>query len=309
MKKKSSLAICICSSGKRKSIKDCINSIQLQKIEDVLDLSIILIDNSLLGVLKNKFKHHQRYLIHYEHVQSIGIPIARNYALKKALCLNVEWIAFIDDDEIAPEFWIWQMYKDAVVNEADVIEGNVIRVETTEEARRKIKNLAPLTSGIKLTQRFTAATSNVLFKAKYIKSPYDLFFDEKIIMGGSDREFFLRMKQLGARILKSSDHSVVEIWPKDRSAPLYIIKRWSRYGFSFHYRYTKNYSKMKSFFIIFAMVLYQLAYAIFNIFLTPIFILFDIKNIYKLPGKSLARLAYAFGCCAPIFKIYLKNYV
>ena len=63
-----------------------------------------------------------------------GIPAARNAALEAAKSISPDWIAFIDDDEVAPRDWIARLHAVAVHYGADVTSGWVVQVETAAEA-------------------------------------------------------------------------------------------------------------------------------------------------------------------------------
>ena len=302
------ISICVCTSGVRESLVYCLQSLQAQIAPQDATLSILLIDNSEHGSGQSYLQQNPRCPVHYLHVPSPGIPVARNAALKLALELNADWIAFIDDDEIAPSLWISRLFEAAVTNAADVVEGGVVRVRTLQGAVDMARAHLSETSVSNLPRVKTAVTSNVLFSTKLVMPPYNLTFDENMVFGGSDREFFMRAVLAGAKIISAVKEPVFEMWPVERTTAYYTLTRWFRYGVSFNYRYRKNHSFAKGVSFILLMFLYKLAGAPVKLVLLPFRMVKDKRAIYRTPATSVADIAYAFGCIAPFFGITLKRY-
>lgn len=304
---KPSIAICVCSSGTRASLHDCIMSLQAQK-NGPFNLIVVLIDNSPFANVGGLFQNIGSHPFYYVHAPEPGIPFARNQALNFSLSHNVEWIAFIDDDEVAPPLWISRLFDAAVKNDADVIEGGVMRVKSLQKAIELSQMYESKTSLKHLSKVKTAVTSNVLFKSRLIMAPYDLSFDEKMVFGGSDREFFMRAVLAGAKIVNAPNELVFEVWPEERISLKYALLRWFRYGVSFNYRYSKNYSFFKSFIFIMLMFLFKLAGVPFKFLLSPLRI-FGLKQaIHWRPAIILADIAFALGCIGPYFGVSLNRY-
>lgn len=302
------ISICVCSSGVRESLAHCLESLEAQVCPQDVSLNIVLVDNSHHGAAEKFIKTDLKYPLHYLHVPSPGIPVARNAALKQALALDADWIAFIDDDEMAPPLWISRMFESAKLNAADVVEGGVVRIKTLHQAAaiaRAYQSDASLSS---LPRVKTAVTSNVLLSTKLIRPPYNLTFDENMVFGGSDREFFMRAMLAGAKMVSAHKEHVYEMWPEERTTVYYTLTRWFRYGVSFNYRYRKNHSFAKGVTFILLMFLYKLAGAPVKLALLPFRMVKDKRAIYRTPATSVADIAYAFGCIAPFFGISLNRY-
>jgi succinoglycan biosynthesis protein ExoM len=305
---KNIISICVCSSGVRESLAYCLESLEAQFCPQDALLNIVLIDNSQHGDAKKFINPGLKYPLHYIHEPSPGIPIARNVALKQALELNSGWIAFIDDDEIAPPQWISRLFELAKVNAADVVEGGVVRIKTLQGAVEMARDHQPETNIGNLPRVKTAVTSNVLFSTKLILPPFSLTFDENMVFGGSDREFFMRAVLAGVKIVSADKEPVYEMWPVERTAPYYTLTRWFRYGVSFNYRYRKNHSFVKGLSFILLMFLYKLAGAPVKLLVLPFRMVKDKRAIYRTPATTIADIAYAFGCIAPFFGISLNRY-
>src|SRR5690348_15043491 len=94
------LAVCVCTYGRPKSLRDCLASLSRQQPVDNVRHFVIVIDNdatcSAMPVVSAS-----RSGAFYIAEPRRGIAYARNRGLSLAARLEADWIAFIDDDEIA----------------------------------------------------------------------------------------------------------------------------------------------------------------------------------------------------------------
>jgi len=304
-------AVCVCTSGARTALLNaCLISLINQELPDDYSMLILIIDNSLEGDVKSKVKNAEiiddKLLFCRESCQ--GIPFARNAAIREAVALNVDYIAFIDDDEIAPPNWLFRLISGINANEADVIVGEVSRCENQEEAVLAAYSYCATSELSNLPQVNTAVTSNVLFNAGLVKDPLNLDFDENMVFGGSDREFFMRAILAGSKIVSAKSEFVFETWPAERREIKYLLMRWLRYGVSFNYRYRKNLHPAKAYTLIWLMFFYKLLGAPVKLVMLPVRRIWDKRSIRRLIGVSVADIAYGLGCIAPLVGIQLNKY-
>jgi succinoglycan biosynthesis protein ExoM len=132
-----------------------------------------------------------------------GIPFARNRILDEALSRNARYIAFIDDDEMATEDWLEQLY--AVIREtgADAVQGPVRYVPEAGCAAWMAEELAwrsrRMQKHKEASVRPKLSTRNVIMSARLV-SGLGLRFDESFALsGGSDVDFFYRAHQKGSK--------------------------------------------------------------------------------------------------------------
>jgi len=305
------LLICLCSSGVRESLQYCVESLRQQALPDGVDVSVLVVDNSRDALLRDFIKQQPEagLPLIYAHEPHSGIPFARNCALREAQALAADWIAFIDDDEIAPRHWLVQLLACLNANQADVVVGEVGRCETLQMAVLSANDCQPQGPTEALPRVKTAVTSNVLLGSRlFSDSGMGLRFDEGMVFGGSDREFFMRAVQQGAQIVYAANELVYEAWPAERRKPIYLLMRWFRYGVSFNYRYRKNMAPAKGCTLILLMFLYKLLGAPIKLLLLPLRKIRDKRPLRRLVGTSLADVAYAFGCIAPFFGVTLSRY-
>ncbi|MEO1265985.1 MAG: glycosyltransferase, partial [Pseudomonadota bacterium] len=204
------------------------------------ELELAPVDNTIEGSLKRLISARPEFKdVIFVHEPKIGIPFARNAAVKHSRLLNSDYIAFIDDDEIAPPTWIADLYAHAQTTGADVVHGGLIRAPSVADAIGLARTYERQDARIR--DRKTAATNNTLFRASLVAGSRALSFDEQLDKaGGSDTEFFMRAHDAGAKIVRVTHPPVFEVWDETRAAPAYLWKRSWRCGASANYRYRKN---------------------------------------------------------------------
>ena len=304
------LFICVCSTGDRETLAPCINSLRQQEVPVGYEIRILVIDNSAQALLDGYFfgLPSDGLQVLCIHEPTAGIPFARNAALKACIEADADLIAFIDDDELAPREWISRLIQCREMRSADVVVGGVQRAKTIDEAVELTRNFHSTADFLRMPVVKTAVTSCVLFDARFVCGADGIRFDEKMVFGGSDREFFMRAVMRGAKIILAEGEIVFEVWPAERIKPIYILKRWFRYGVSFNYRYRKNYPVGKAYVLVWLMCFFKLSSALIKGLLFPVRAIFDKRPIHRVASASVADLAYAAGCAAPFFGFKLGKY-
>jgi succinoglycan biosynthesis protein ExoM len=145
-----------------------------------------------------------------------GLAEARNAALAAALDLGADWIAFIDDDEVAANDWLTMLYWEAMKWRADAVHGRVCYAWPHDAAAWRRK--APWASwatrdGVETP---SAGSNNILFSTRIIRRNKLSFCTAYSKLGGEDVVFFRRMHDLGARIVFSTRPAVRETVPWSR---------------------------------------------------------------------------------------------
>ena len=304
------LVICVCSTGDRETLAPCINSLRQQDVPEGYEIKILVVDNSPQALLDGYFSGFadDSLQVLCIHEPVAGIPFARNTALRACLEVGADLIAFLDDDELAPREWISRLVQCRDLRSADVVVGGVQRAKTIEEAIEKTQQFRSTADFMRMPVVKTAVTSCVLFDARFVRGSEGIRFDEKMVFGGSDREFFMRAVMRGAKIVLAESELVFEVWPAERIKPIYILKRWFRYGVSFNYRYRKNYPFGKALVLVWLMCFYKLGSSLIKGLLFPLRVFIDKRPIHRIASASVADLAYAAGCAAPFFGFKLGKY-
>src|SRR5690606_18335736 len=215
---------CVCTYGRPEMLGRCLASLADQQVRG-LRVQFIIVDNNpepKARLAVEDFAARCPYPAVYEHEPEQGIPLARNRALEAALRLEADWIAFMDDDEIAAEDWLQQLHDAAQLHGADVVHGRVIRKLPSPMPFWAIDEDKPRGEGQAMP---TCATNNVIFRTWLIRpgpGGAGLRFDETLrFTGGSDTDFFQSAQEAGARIVWSNLPVVTEEVPARR-----LTYRW-----------------------------------------------------------------------------------
>jgi succinoglycan biosynthesis protein ExoM len=139
--------------------------------------------------------------------------------------LGAEWIAFIDDDEVAEPDWLVRLCGRAEQDGADVIQGP-IRYEYPPGTPDWLPRWPMMRRENGQVLR-TAATNNVMFcRMLTEEAGLGLRFDPSFrFTGGSDADFFTRATQGGARIVWEQSAVVSETVPQSRLRLSWQLKR------------------------------------------------------------------------------------
>lgn len=214
-------------------LRACLDSLSRLTPPPGVDVVAIVVDNepkpNNLEIVANA-RPGSPIDIHYVHHPDPGIPQARNACLKTSYVLLADWIAFIDDDEIAATDWISSLYASALKHKADVVTGPVKHCYPPDAApwrRRSQYGDAGKYDGQELP---TASTNNVLIRRRSIPKGH-MFSRELRFVGGEDTLFFHQMHKAGAKIVWSVGGRVFEGVPWDRVTIAGHMRRSYRKGF------------------------------------------------------------------------------
>jgi glycosyltransferase involved in cell wall biosynthesis len=179
----------------------------------------------------------------YVHCAEPGIPVARNAAIAAALRIGAVYIAFLDDDEVAPEHWLTSLLAALIASGADAVQGGVRPRSANDATDLAGRDGSVETSGNKPGWKAceSLATCNVLFKARLVEPPLSLRFDESMrFTGGSDREFFMRARKRGASLALAQGADVLEDVHAERQSLGYQAARAFAAGSNYFERMTRN---------------------------------------------------------------------
>lgn len=195
------VVIGLCTCRRPILLQACLNSLAQQKISPDLSVVIIVVDNEAEPnnkVIIENFAMTCPFPVHYVHEPRPGIAVARNAILDKALELNADWIAMLDDDERADPEWL-AMLMAAEYRDTPIIYGlNIIEYPTNSKwvIRREDR-----VRGIEGELSIKAATNNVRFSRAVAQA---VRFNEALgFMPGEDVDFFDRARGKGFFIRRS----------------------------------------------------------------------------------------------------------
>ena len=207
----------VCTFGRPQMLHRCLTSLSRLETPPGCDVEIIVVDNHPTPIeqgIVDCFSHHGRPF-HYVHERRRGIAQARNAILDKAMELRADFIAMVDDDQVAPPDWLETMWLAQQWSQADIVESSV---------EYDYPDALPLWAFPKSKKHRwkhssdRAATNGVMFKAELADlGGAGLRFDEAYALtGGEDREFFWRAHRWGARIVRTPQAVITEFIPETK---------------------------------------------------------------------------------------------
>ncbi|MEO1495094.1 MAG: glycosyltransferase family 2 protein, partial [Pseudomonadota bacterium] len=189
--------ICICTY-RRDHLAETLQTVLAQDLPEGLTARIIVADNDIepsAQMVVEAATEGAPIPVTYVHAPARNISIARNACLDAA---TGDWVAFIDDDEIAPPDWIATLWQAARDTGADVMFGPAIAIYPAGTpdwivAEDYHTNRVPMHDG----QVSTGHTCNVLMRWHGSVIAGERYRLENGRTGGEDVEFFFRLSRLG----------------------------------------------------------------------------------------------------------------
>ena len=237
---KVTIDICVCTY-RRPSIEDTLRSLDLQNLPKGTSHRVIVIDNDETPSAKDRVEAIAKTLavpVTYIHAPANNISLARNAGLDAT---TAEWIAFIDDDEVADPDWLASLLQMAKTRELDAVFGPAYAVypDNAPDWMREQdyhSNIPVRRAGVVQTGH----TCNALMRASSSLVKGQRFLLEKGKTGGEDTEFFFRLWYSGAKFGISEAAIVHEAVDPKRLNAEWIRQRKFRSGMSFGYHYLKT---------------------------------------------------------------------
>jgi len=227
------IEICVCTF-RRPSLAETLHSLGRQVLPEGTTLRIIVADNDQTPSaqdLVTRVAQDLPFHVHYVHAPSRNISLARNACLDAA---KGEFLAFIDDDEVAPPNWIADLYALIVEGPYDAVFGPAM-AEYPDSAPEWIKQ-ADYHSNMPTRRNGTVQTGhtcNALIRTNAPCFAGQRFLLEKGRTGGEDTEFFFRAWRAGAHFAISDIAKVYEPVEPSRLAFRWIAKRKFRSGITY----------------------------------------------------------------------------
>ena len=222
------LDVCICTY-RRASIVQTIASIAQQTVRDRIDVRLIVADNDeqqdARPAIEAAAAAHGIPLT-YVHAPSRNIAIARNACLDTA---TADWLAFIDDDEVASHDWLAHLL--APRDEAEFVFGLVVALyDPTTTAPWMVAGDFHSTRMAGNEAVHNGSTANVLIRRAFIEL-HEFRFDLALgRSGGEDTIFFERAQLAGGRFLHAPEAVVYEKVAASRAQLGWLVRRRFRAG-------------------------------------------------------------------------------
>jgi succinoglycan biosynthesis protein ExoM len=229
-----SVAICVITYKRPIGLKRLLDSLRaliFHKCKNP-DWRIVIVDNDISELIKEVVEGFRGTVcipVIYGVEPKRGIASARNRAVQ--LAGDVDFIAFIDDDESAEIHWLDELLNTQNTFNADVVNGPVIPKFEAPPPSWVLKghfyNRRRFPTG---TIVKWANTGNVLIKTSWLQTVPGPFDEKLNLTGGSDTLFSSQIYQLGAKMVWADEAIVEEYNPPSRVSADWILRRAYRSG-------------------------------------------------------------------------------
>ncbi|MEE9415500.1 MAG: glycosyltransferase [Acidimicrobiales bacterium] len=238
----SSVGICIATLDRPAQLAQLLSALgRLNPLADAdgsfLDVVVAVADNDPAGSAKpivdgvgDEYPHR----VLYQQVREPGVVYARNASI--LLAGDVDWLAFIDDDEVPAQDWLTQLLRTAIDNNAAVVAGPV--PEHFEgaappwylDAGLDLPETQPTGSSIK---RFGVGNALICSAAlQDLAGPFDVRFN---LTGGEDVHLGFLLQQRGHQMVWCEDAVATTLVPVERTEFRWVMRR--------HFNAHRNYSR------------------------------------------------------------------
>ena len=222
--------VCVCTYN-RPAIVEALRSLSLQEGCDGMKIRVVVADNAAQSSARSLVDAAARELgldVAYVHAPANNISVARNACLDFA---TAEWIAFLDDDEVASPQWLSQLLAAARRGGWDAVLGPV-------QALYSPSAPAWIRTGDFHSQRpvyvrgriETGYTGNVLIRRSLIERQNLRFRVELGRSGGEDADFLYRLSDAGGRIGFEQAALAFEPVVASRASLRWLLRRNFRAG-------------------------------------------------------------------------------
>jgi succinoglycan biosynthesis protein ExoM len=229
------IAICVATWRRPVMLSQLLESLGALEVDPEVasGLFVVVVDNDAAGSAAPVVESARRRLpwpLHWAVEPVRNISLARNRAVRMALAEGAEWVAFIDDDEVAPPRWLDGLVRAQREHRADVVAGPVVPRYPPGTPAWVVQGgffqRPRQAAGARVR---VAETSNALVSARLLadtSGPFDPAFGRA---GGGDSHFFIRARRAGATMVWA-DAPVAETVPPSRAEAGWILRRAFRVG-------------------------------------------------------------------------------
>lgn len=195
---KQSVAVCVLTYRRDSLLRNTVASLQQQTLlnDDRWQMSVVIVDNDGLRSAQpsvDDARSNSRFPIAYVCNPANGLSTGRNLAISAAG--DCDYIAFIDDDEVASPSWLAELVLASETHSSDVVTGPVHPVlKNAPDWIERGKYFSPAVhpTGTAITH---IASNNTLIRRNVLtRFRFDDRFDTT---GGEDTDFFLRVCSAG----------------------------------------------------------------------------------------------------------------
>lgn len=225
------VAVCVATLGRPEGLAALLRSLAAQQVPRDVELRIVVVDNDGAGSaarVVDAIRAETPLEIRYAIEPTRGIPFARNRAVSTAG--DVDWFAFVDDDETVGVAWIAELLRVGIEHDADVVTGPVLPVfevpppPWVRHGAFFDRERHPTGTLVRW-----ARTSNALVAARQMSTgkPFNEAMGNN---GGDDTHFFQRVRLAHGTMVWADGAVVSEVVPATRVSTRWLLRRSFRRG-------------------------------------------------------------------------------
>ncbi|MBU6442317.1 MAG: glycosyltransferase [Alphaproteobacteria bacterium] len=160
-----------------------------------------------------------------------GISQNRSALVARALERpGMQFLAMVDDDEWVQPEWLEALLRAQSQFDADAVEGRVIAVFKDGTTTGQYEGIA-YDCGPSGKKAILHSSANILVTRRVLERMAPPHFDPQFALtGGEDKEFFVRLKALGARLAWSREAVIYSDVPQSRTGARWAFARAYRTG-------------------------------------------------------------------------------
>ncbi len=245
------VSICLCTYKRPEQLLLCLKSILAQDFGHALE--VIVTDNDAMGTGKTIVDQMIAPFARQGVMLSYLVEKVQNIALARNRCVNAargEFVAFIDDDEIASSHWLGNLYRTLIETGADGAWGPVVPVipESFPEWMRRSRLFdRPNPEHRSAVGVNNLRTGNAMVRRSLLgmrTGPFDEAFGRT---GGSDWDLFSWLHNQGFKFIWAKDAEVFECVEENRSCIRWHLVRGYRGGFVFSSKLAEDKGMIRGF--------------------------------------------------------------
>jgi succinoglycan biosynthesis protein ExoM len=222
--------VCVCTYN-RPAVVDALRSLARQEGCGRIRLRVVVADNAATPEAQALVERTAQEIgleTTYVHAPARNISIARNACLDSG---RAEWLAFLDDDEIASPHWLSELIGEARRGQWEAVLGPVQAVYApTAPAWLKAGDFHSTRPVFVRGRIETGYTGNALIRRQAIENEGLRFRLELGRTGGEDEDFFNRLRNAGGRIGFAPLAVAYETIPASRANLCWLLRRSFRFG-------------------------------------------------------------------------------
>ncbi len=232
--------VCVATYRRNELLEKLLDSLRAQRL-DGLRMGVRVVDNDERGYARPVIDKFERSLrVSYVIEPRRNISYARNAAIEGC---DADFVAFIDDDEIADPTWLQAHYDCIETFRAEAVMGPIIKYgPSTFALRSGYFDQPKLASGEE--RGFETRTGNAF--VRWTSNKHRRFDPAYGLTGGEDTKFFEEIKRDGGRVVWCDNAITREYTAPSQASVEWVIQRNYRAGLmrgrqaGFHQRPTKD---------------------------------------------------------------------